>query len=353
MSSQVNIQGITTLDQGFVSNEIEDVYASHLNLNQFCTVDNELQGVPGDRRKINVYGAAGNAEKVTEGNGNSGSISTSLVEKEYVIECAQNWLKYSDEALMRDPVSVQTGLSRLGASLFDQVNDDIYAEFQKAVLYVTSSTPDFDAFVDAVSKIDFVDGNESAIEYEGRTIPTVWAICNAKTLAAARKAMKAQIVYDPNLAWAQGYVGTIAGVPLYVKKNLADDVLYVGTNKAVTVFNKTGVNTEIAARGADEANKRLNNIFARKYYIAALTDASQICQIGLTGGALHTIQIETGDGLNDTFVLDETATDSPVVTVDGVAQVAGTDYTFATNTVTFTTAPANNAVIAIEYHFTA
>lgn len=353
MSSRVSVQGITTLDQGFTSNEIEDVYASHLNLNQFCTVDNELEGVPGDIRTINVYAASGNAEKLTEGNGNSGTISTTLIEKKYQIELAQAWTKYSDEALMRDPVAVQTALSRLGASIFDIVNADIYAEMGKASQYIRSATPDFDAFVDAVGKIDFLDANENAMEYEERTIPTVWAICNAKTLSAARKAMKAQIVYDPNLAWATGYVGTIAGVPLYVKKNCDDDIIYVGTNKAITVFNKTGMNTEIAARGSDDANKRLNNIFARKYYIAALTQDNQICQIGLTGGTLHTTQIEAGDGATVAFVLDETATDSPVVYVDGVLQVAGTDYTFATNTVTFTNAPANNAVIVIDYHFTA
>ena len=35
----------TCYDNFFLSNEIEDQYQSHLDLQQFCTVDNNLTGV--------------------------------------------------------------------------------------------------------------------------------------------------------------------------------------------------------------------------------------------------------------------------------------------------------------------
>lgn len=351
MAQTASIQGVATLNQGFVSNEIEDLYASHLDLTGFATVDNGLQGVDGDIRKINVYGASGDAEDVAEGQGNSGYISTSLVEKEYQIKCAQAWFRYSDEAYMRDPIAVQTGITRLGVSLFDKVNAEIYGEMAKASRAVISAKPDFDAFVDAASKINFVDGNETAREYQGRTIPTLWAIMDSATLASARKAMKDQIVYDPTLAWSQGYVGTIAGIALYVKQNAAANMIYVGTDKAVTIFNKTGVNTEVAARAKDEANKRLNDIFARKYYIVALTNDSQIVQIALPGASVHTVQTESGDGTTVAFTLDETPTDTPVVAVNGVILTSG--YSYSSGTVTFTSAPLATDTITIEYHYTA
>lgn len=351
MAQTASLQSVATLDQGFASNEIEDVYASHLDLNGFATVDNELQGVAGDIRKINVYGATGNAEKVAEGQGNSGYISTTLIEREYRVQCAQAWFPYSDEAYMRDPVAIQTGVARLGASLFDTVNADLYGEMAKASRAVVASAPNFNAFVDAAAMIDFADGNETAREYQGRTIPTLWAIMDAQSLAAARKAMAAQIVYDPQLAWAQGYVGTVAGVALFVKKNATEKMIYVGTDKAVTIFNKTGVETEIAARAKDEANKRMNNLFARKYYIAALTNDTQIVQLALTGASVHTTQVENGDGATTVFTLDQTATDTPVVSVNGVIITSG--YTFASNKITFTTAPAATDVIVIDYHYTA
>lgn len=350
MSQTASMVNVATFDNGFLSNEIQDLFASHLDLNQFCTVDNELQGVAGDIRRINVYGASGSAEDVTEGNGNQYSISTSLVEKEYRVKCAQAWFKYSDEALMRDPIAVQTGITKLGVALFDKVNADIFTEMEKATLLVTPTHYDFDALVDAVAKLQITDSNEAAIEVQGKFIPTVWAITDKDGIADARKQMKDQLKYDPRLAWTQGYVGSIAGVALYYKQNLPAKTMYVGTREAITVFNKTGVNTEIAARDEQNANKRLNNLFTRKYYIAALTNPNKICQVILAGGTARYLQVEEGDGTTVAFALDKTATDTPVVSIDGEVQTSG--YTFANNTVTFSTAPASGKVITIEYHFT-
>ena len=45
----------TCYDNFFLSNEIEDQYQSHLDLQQFCTVDNNLTGVAGMVRKIHKY----------------------------------------------------------------------------------------------------------------------------------------------------------------------------------------------------------------------------------------------------------------------------------------------------------
>ena len=350
MSKTNSLISVETFDQGFLSNEMEDLYASHLDLNQFCTVDNELEGVAGDIRKINVYGASGDAEDVAEGQGNANSIATTLVEREYRIKTAQAWFGYSDEAAMRDPKAIQTGLTRLGISLFDKVNADIFAEMEKATNLITPSTYDFDALVDAVAEMSITDANEPVIEVQGRFIPTVWAITDKKGIAKARKAMKDQIVYDPRLAWEQGYVGSIAGVALFYKQNLPENIMYVGTKEAVTVFNKTGVQTEIAARGAVSANTRANNVFARKYYIAALTNPTQIVQIVLSGGSANLLQKEVGDGATVAFTLDETATDTPIVAINGVVQESG--YSFGSNTVTFSTAPAANDVITFTYHYT-
>ena len=41
----------------FLSNEVEDQYNSHLDLQQFCTIDNGLVGTAGMKRVINTYRA--------------------------------------------------------------------------------------------------------------------------------------------------------------------------------------------------------------------------------------------------------------------------------------------------------
>ena len=54
----------TCYDNFFLSNEIEDQYQSHLDLQQFCTVDNNLTGVAGMVRKIHKYKATDGTEKL-------------------------------------------------------------------------------------------------------------------------------------------------------------------------------------------------------------------------------------------------------------------------------------------------
>ena len=77
-------------DNFYLSNEVEDQYNSHLNLQQFCTVDNSLVGTAGMLRKINVYKATDGTEKLAMGVGNSKSIEVGYTEKEYRILLAQN-----------------------------------------------------------------------------------------------------------------------------------------------------------------------------------------------------------------------------------------------------------------------
>ena len=54
-----------------------------------------------------------------------------------------------------------------------------------------------------------------------------------------------------------------------------------------------------------------------------------------------------GDGVEDDFTV--TATSIEKVTVNGVEKTSGTDYTFSSNTLTFTTAPADGAIIQVIY----
>ena len=283
--SITSLASVVTKQQGFVSNEIEDTYLSHLDLNGFCTVDNSLQGVPGDIRTIDVYGASGTAVDVAEGYGNSTSISTTLTPKRYQIKCAQDWFRYSDEALMRDPIAVQTGLNHMGIALFNKVNADIYGQMKSATgdsHTLSANKPDFNAFVDAVSKLAIQDqAGEDAMDAQRRVLPTVFALLGKAEIAAARKELKDELKYVEAYA-RTGYVGTVAGVNLYYKQDATTGIIMVGTRQAVTVFNKTGVNVEYAARNGGEsgtANIRMNDVYARKYYIAALTDEDQMVKM--------------------------------------------------------------------------
>ena len=130
----------------YLSNEVEDQYKSHLDLQQFCTVDNNLVGTPGMIRKINVYKATDGTEKLTMGNGNTKSIEVGYTQKQYEILLAQNRFKYYDEQAMTDPQLVPVGTRHMGTDMFNTVNKDIYAEFAKATQVVVGTKFNFDMF---------------------------------------------------------------------------------------------------------------------------------------------------------------------------------------------------------------
>ena len=73
----------TIYDNFFLSNEVEDQFNSHLDLQQFCTLDRTLEGTAGMLRKINVYRATNGTEKVGMGEGNTKSIEVSYTPEEY------------------------------------------------------------------------------------------------------------------------------------------------------------------------------------------------------------------------------------------------------------------------------
>ena len=248
----------------FLSNEVEDQYNSHLDLQQFCTVDNSLVGTAGMKRVINTYRATDGTEKLVMGEGNTKSIEVNLSDAEYEIALAQNRFKYYDEQAMTDPNLVPVGMKHAGTDLYNTLNDDIFAEFNKTGVEVQVSALGFDAFVDA----------SAALNVENIEGVSIFAFVCPKDLAKLRKALKEDLKYVEAYA-KSGYIGTVAGINVYTKKDAVEGEVIVATKEAVTIFNKKGVEVEQERDG----NTRENSIYSRKYYIVALTDESKAVKI--------------------------------------------------------------------------
>ena len=245
--------------------EIEDQYNSHLDLMRFCSVDNSLVGVAGDTKKIRVYSATDATEKLAMGEGNTKNIEVKYDENERTILLAQNRFPYYDEELMRDPMVVDTGVRHMTTDMFNTTQADIFAEFNKATQTVALSGADyFGAFVDAVAMLP----GENQEERE------VFAFVHPNDKAAIRKALKDDLKYVEAYV-RSGYIGTVAGVNLYVKQDAVEGTICGGTKKAVTYFNKKGVEVEQER----DPNVRLNEIYSRKYYLVALTDERECFKI--------------------------------------------------------------------------
>ena len=259
-------------DNFVLANEIEDQYNSHLDLLRFCTIDNSLTGEAGMVKKIHVYKATNGTEKLGMGEGNTKSIEVSYTPEEYRILMAQNRFQYFDEEAMTDPMVVPTGVRHMATDMFNTVNADIFAEFNKATLAHTAATPDFACFVDAAALLN-------AENLEGMEL---FAFVCPKDVAKIRKALKDDLKYVEAFV-RQGYIGTVAGWNLYTKKDAVENTIVGGTREAVTLFNKVGTEVEQPPRSSEDANVRKNTVISRKYYLAALTDATKAVKITIGG----------------------------------------------------------------------
>ena len=119
----------------------------------------------------------------------------------------------------------------------------------------------------------FVDA-QALLNLENLEGVSLFAFVCPADMAKIRKGLKDDLKYVEAYA-RSGYVGTVAGVNLYSKADATEGEIYGGTREAVTLFNKRGVEVEQKR----EPNTRLNEIFSRKYYLAALTDATKCFKI--------------------------------------------------------------------------
>ena len=169
---------------------------------------------------------------------------------------------------MKDPMVVQVGLRHMATDMFNTIQADIFAEFNestRAIYTVWYNKPiGFDSFVDAVALLNLED-------IEGVEI---FAFVNPTEMANLRKTLKDELKYVEAFV-RSGYVGTVAGVNIYTKRDAETGTIVLGTKEAVTLFNKKGVEVEQKR----EPNTRLNEIYSRKYYLAALTDATKVVKI--------------------------------------------------------------------------
>ena len=264
----------TPYENFVLEDKIEDQYKSHLDLQRFCTIDNTLELTEGMKKVVHVYSASNSVKKVAQGEGNDTASKVTFASKEYVIGCAQGWFQYNDEEAMKDSQIVDAGTSHIAVDLFNTGNADIYAEFGKTTNVLAGATKiDFDLFVDLASLIPTASKTDDEIKNM-----EIFAFLNPKDVATLRKSARETLQYVEAYA-REGYVGTIAGVNIYTKKDATQGTIVGGTKEAVTWFNKKGVEVEQKR----DPNLRQNDVYGRKYYVVALTDNTKAFKAVIAG----------------------------------------------------------------------
>lgn len=251
-------------DNEVLASRFEDQYTSKLDLMQFCTVDDSLEGVAGDKIVINTYTATNGTQTLKMGEGNTDNIEVSFTPTEYTIELLQNRFPYYDEEEMKDPKIVEKGIDHMAVDMFNTANGKAMAEFKKATLQAEVTKFDFDAFVDGVAL--FPNNEAEAL--------SIFALVNPKDKAEIRKNLKDDLKYIEAYV-RTGYIGTVNGVNLYNSNIATQGEIILATKEAVKYIRKKG--TEIEQNR--EPNVRLNEIFSRQYGAFVFDNATKAVKL--------------------------------------------------------------------------
>ena len=269
MASKYDSANIKTFDNQVLETKLENQLITKLNMNQFITMDYSLTEAPGMKKVIRTYVGTGNVEDLAMGAGNSEAIGSQFSEAEYEVVTTQGHVPFYDEQQMNDPVAIDKAIQHLSEALTNDVTTKIVAELRKGS--GTLATLDFDGVVDAVA------------EYPDEEASGLYLLMNKMAYAELQKECKDQLKYVEDYV-RKGYVGHLAGVPIFVTKAIANAdpdaetpvaehaEAFLASKDAITCFMKKGVEVEQER----DANTRKNDIFGRNVKVIAITDATKI-----------------------------------------------------------------------------
>lgn len=252
----------TVYENQLLSNKLNDILTTNVDLNQYMTVDTSLAENAGMKKVINTYTSTGTIEELGMGEGNTSEIEVSFTASEYDVLTYQGKFAFYDEQEMQDPMVVDTGLAHSADHMTNKFTALAIAEFGKATLNVAASAWSFDAVADAIAEMNIED--ESGL----------FLLISPEDKAKFRKALKDDLSYSEGYV-RTGYIGNVCGVPVIVSKAVAAGVGYLATNEAVTVFIKKASETEYER----DADKRKNSYWVRKVAVVALTDATKVVKV--------------------------------------------------------------------------
>lgn len=158
---------------------------------------------------------------------------------------------------MTDPVAIDKAIQHLAEALTNDVTTKVIAELKKGTGEL--ATLDFDGVVDAIA------------EYPDEEASGLYLLIAKDAYADLQKEVKDDLKYVEDYV-RRGYVGHLAGVPIFVSKAVDDGMAFLASKDAITCFMKKGVETEQER----DADTRKTTIYGRNVKVIALTDATKV-----------------------------------------------------------------------------
>ena len=248
---------IKVFDNEVLETKLENQLITALDMNQFITMDYSMTEAPGMVKRIRTYVGTGAVEDLDMTEGNTEVIGSQWSDATYEVKVTQGKVPFYDEQQMADPIAIDKAIQHLAENMVNDVTTKVVAELDKGT--GTIATLDFDGIVDAIA--DFPDEKHD----------DMYLLMAKDAYASLQKEVGDKLMYVEAFV-RRGYVGTLAGVPIYVSKAVEDGKAYLACKSAITCFMKKGVETE-QERDADH---RLTTIFGRNVKVIAITDATKV-----------------------------------------------------------------------------
>lgn len=259
-----------------LENKYNSVLTTKLNLQNYLTVDTDLQQDAGMKKRIITKSVSGSVEDLAQGNGNSGNIEVTTSYADYDVVTTQGRFVYYDEEAQADGNIVEAGITGMGEKMVNDFVAKAVGEWRKATLQQGYASIGFDTVVDAIAKMNLEDESN------------LFMLIAPNMVASFRKAVKDELKYSEAFT-RTGYLGSLVGVPCYVSKAIPDGEAIIASKEAVRLFIKK--DTEVEQER--DANLRKNTVYCRKVSLVALVDATKCVKIGANPTTSATITTYT------------------------------------------------------------
>ena len=303
----------TIYNNTILENKYNSVLTTKLNIQNYLTVDNDLQQDAGMTKRIITKTVSGSVEDLTQGNGNTQTVEVGTSYADYEVGVTQGRFVYYDEEAMADGALVDAGITGLGEKMVNDFVAKAVDEWRKATLQQGYSSIGFDTVVDAIAKLNLED--ESPL----------FMLISPNMVAAFRKAVKDELKYSEGFT-RTGYLGSLVGVPCYVSKAIPAGEAIIASKEAVRLFIKKA--TEIEQER--DANLRKNSVFARKVALVALVDATKVVRVAANATTAATITTYTKNAKTVAGAATTGATVEIYINgeLDGTATASSSAYTY-------------------------
>lgn len=257
MASKYDTDNIKVFDNEVLETKLENQLITKLNMNQFITMDYSLTEAPGMVKKIRTYVGTGAVEDLDMGDGNTKVIGSEWTEESYEVLTTQGKVPFYDEQRMTDPIAIDKAIQHLAEALTNDITVKVVEELKKGTGEL--ATLDFDGVVDAIA------------EYPDEEANGLYLLMAKDAYAALQKEVKDDLKYVEDFV-RKGYVGHLAGVPIYVSKAVDDGMAFLASKDAIKCFMKKGVETEQER----DADTRKTTIYGRNVKVIAIVDATKV-----------------------------------------------------------------------------